>query len=189
MRYSLHMYHAYFLMMFLVHKLGFKRFGSVFQWVFNVREWFHEVSNSVTWVFLIFMFGTTLLIFCTKCEGKFVPVAPTSKMLLSMCSVLAWAGGRAGILTDSWQLSQPIRGKLRFWKNVSTNDRKFVQSCHSWDNIEWQISKSVVPNPLNIMFVSLRCFEIHYARKHWKTFNASFRRWIHVNLSLSRQAW
>ena len=37
----------------------------------------------------------TLLIFCTKCEGKFVPVAPLSKMLLSMCSVLAWAGGRA----------------------------------------------------------------------------------------------
>ena len=105
MRYSLHMYHAYFLMMFLVHKLGFKRLGSVFQWVFNVREWFHEVSNSVTWVFLIFMFGTTLLIFCTKCEGKFVPVAPTSKILLSMCSVLAWAGGRA----DSWQLCQPIR--------------------------------------------------------------------------------
>ena len=55
----------------------------------------------------------TLLILCTKCEGKFVPVAPTRKMLLSMCSVLAWAGGRAGILTDSWQLCQPIRGKLR----------------------------------------------------------------------------
>ena len=55
----------------------------------------------------------TLLIFCTKCEGKFVPVAPTNKMLLSMCSVLAWAGGRAGILTDSRQLCQPIRGKLR----------------------------------------------------------------------------
>ena len=34
-------------------------------------------------------------------------------MLLSMCSVLAWAGGRAGILTDSRQLCQPIRGKLR----------------------------------------------------------------------------
>ena len=56
----------------------------------------------------------TLLIFCTKFEGKFVPVAPTSKMLLSMCSVLAWAGGRAGILTDSRQLCQLIRGKLRF---------------------------------------------------------------------------
>ena len=38
-----------------------------------------------------------------------------------------------------------------------------------------------VPNPLNIMFVSLRCFEIHYERKHWKPFNASFRRWLHVN--------
>ena len=58
-------------------------------------------------------FWVTLLIFCTKCEGKFVPVAPTRKMLLSMCSVLAWAGGRAGILTDSRQLCQPIRGKLR----------------------------------------------------------------------------
>ena len=55
----------------------------------------------------------TLLIFCTKCEGKFVSVAPTRKMLLSMCSVLAWAGGRAGILTDSRKLCQPIRGKLR----------------------------------------------------------------------------
>ena len=42
-----------------------------------------------------------------------MPVAPTSKMQLSMCSVLAWAGGRAGILTDSRQLCQPIRGKLR----------------------------------------------------------------------------
>ena len=38
-----------------------------------------------------------------------MPVAPTSKILLSMCSVLAWAGGRAGILTDSRQLCQPIR--------------------------------------------------------------------------------
>ena len=55
----------------------------------------------------------TLLIFCTKFEGKFVPVASTNKMQLSMCSVLAWAGGRAGILTDSRQLCQPIRGKLR----------------------------------------------------------------------------
>ena len=60
-----------------------------------------------------------------------------------MSSVLAWAGGRAGILTDSWQLCQPIRGKLRFWKNVSTNDRQIVRSCHSVDNIEWQILKSV----------------------------------------------
>ena len=42
-----------------------------------------------------------------------MPVSPTRKMLLSMCSVLAWAGGRAGILTDSRQLCQPIRGKLR----------------------------------------------------------------------------
>ena len=60
-----------------------------------------------------------------------------------MSSVLAWAGGRAGRLTDSWQLCQPIRGKLRFWKNVSTNDRQIVRSCHSVDNIEWQILKSV----------------------------------------------
>ena len=72
-----------------------------------------------------------------------MPVAPTSKMLLSVCSVLAWAGGWAGILTDSWQLCQPIWGKLRFWKNVSTNDRQIVWSCHSVDNIEWQILKSV----------------------------------------------
>ena len=57
------------------------------------------------------------------------------------------AGGRAWILTDSWQLCQPIRGKLRFWKYVSTNDMKFLQSCHSVDNIEWQILKSVSSGP------------------------------------------
>ena len=47
----------------------------------------------------------TLLIFGTKCEGKFVPddrmIHVASEHVQS--SVLAWAGGRAGILTDSWQ--------------------------------------------------------------------------------------
>ena len=45
--------------------------------------------------------NTQAFVICTKCEGKFVSVSPTRKMLLSMCSVLAWAGGRAGILTDN----------------------------------------------------------------------------------------
>ena len=66
------------------------------RWPIVTLRWTYSVHR-VTWC--------TLFIFCTKCEGKFVPVAPTSKMLLSMCSVLAWAGGRA----DGWQLCQPIK--------------------------------------------------------------------------------
>ena len=57
--------------------------------------------------------NTQAFVICTKCEGKFVSVSPTRKMLLSMCSVLTWAGGRAGILTDSRQLCLPIRVKQR----------------------------------------------------------------------------
>ena len=71
-----------------------------------------------------------------------------------MCSVLAWAGGRAGILTDSRQLCQPIREKLRLcqpktgcvwdhatsWTTESDNFKKvcsfilylFVESTWSW---------------------------------------------------------
>ena len=44
---------------------------------------------------------STLLNFGTKCDGKFVPDSPTILYLLSMSSVLAWAGGRAGRLTES----------------------------------------------------------------------------------------
>ena len=68
-----------------------------------------------------------------------------------MSSVLAWAGKRAGILTDSWQLCQPMTDKLRFWKNVSTNDRQIVQSCHSVDNIEWEILKSVIGDGCSVL--------------------------------------
>ena len=82
----------------------------------------------------------TLLIFCTKCERNFV--FDNCMVHVVTEHVQHWPGLQ-GEQADSWQLCQPIRGKLIFWKNMSTNDRQLVRSCHSVDNIEWQILKSV----------------------------------------------
>ena len=82
-----------------------------------------------------------------------MPVSPTRKMLLSMCSVLAWAGGRAGILTDSRQLCQPIRGKLRLcqpmtvcvWEHATswtTESDNFNKVCLQYSTLHLQLHAS-----------------------------------------------
>ena len=54
----------------------------------------------------------TLLIFCTKCEGKFVPVAPTNNVATEHVQCTAAAGLGWWEKRISSRLCQPIRGKL-----------------------------------------------------------------------------
>ena len=60
--------------------------------------------------------SNTLLIFGTKCEGKFVPVSPTRNVATE--HVQCTAAGGLGWWENriSSRLCQPIRDKLWFWK-------------------------------------------------------------------------
>ena len=58
----------------------------------------------------------TLLNFCTKCEGKFVPDSPTNNVATEHVQCTAAAGLGWWENRISSRLCQPIRGKLWFWK-------------------------------------------------------------------------
>ena len=74
-----------------------------------------------------------LLSFGTKCVGKFVPDDCTIHVATEhvQCTGLGWWESWE---TD-WQLCQPIRGKLRFWKNVSTNDSRLYDPATWWTTL------------------------------------------------------
>ena len=76
----------------------------------TVCHLFYSPTCSVaTWI-------VTLLNFCTKCEGKFVPDSPTNNVATEHVQCTAAAGLGWWENRISSRLCQPIRGKLWFWK-------------------------------------------------------------------------
>ena len=83
---------------------GFQRHG---RWV----GFWCTVTGLVSEAWLL-----TLLNFCTKCEGKFVPDSPTNNVATEHVQCTAAAGLGWWENRISSRLCQPIRGKLWFWK-------------------------------------------------------------------------